>query len=123
MLGGLIEANVIARPEKRRDFDQLQGAVGIQVEDIDEGVTLRFKSGKLVVANGLRSPRELTIRGDSDTVMELSNLDIGPLGMPVYVNSVGRDVVSKLLTRRLKIEGMLLHIPMLNRVTRLFSVR
>jgi hypothetical protein len=123
MLGGLIEANVLARPEKRRDFEVLEAAVGIQVEDIGEAVTLRFRRGRLVVANGLRSPRHLTIRTDAATVMELSNLNIGALGLPVYVDATGRSVVGKLLRRRLKIDGLVRHITTLNRVTRLFSVR
>src|SRR6266851_4617334 len=45
MLGGLIGANVTARPEKKRDFDTLVARVGIWVTDIDEGVTLAFDAG------------------------------------------------------------------------------
>ena len=52
MLGGLIEANVRSRPEKEHDFDSLVARVGIWVTDIDEGVTLDFKGGKLTVHNG-----------------------------------------------------------------------
>ena len=54
MLGGLIEANVAGRPEKREDFDSLRARVGIQVQDIDEAVTLDFKGGTLKVSNGLK---------------------------------------------------------------------
>lgn len=123
MLGGLIEANVTSRPEKRADFDTLRARVGIQVIDIDESVTLDFQGGKLRVSNGLKRDRRLTIRTDADTVMMLSNLAIGPFGMPVYVDSVGRGIVAKLLSGGLKIDGMLAHIPTLNQVTRVFSVR
>ena len=49
VLGGLIEANVGARPERRRDFDSLQARVGIAVTDIDEAVTLEFQGGRLLV--------------------------------------------------------------------------
>jgi len=123
MLGGLIEANVRSRPEKRPDFDTLKARVGIKVEDIDESVTLDFKGGKLVVANGLKRDRRLTIRTDADTVMEMSSLSIGPLGLPIYVDSVGRSIVYKLLTGRLKIDGMLQNVLTLNAVTRIFSVK
>ena len=74
MLGGLIEANVTGRPEKRADFDSLKARVGIQVQDIDESVTLDFRGGKLKVSNGLKRDRKITIRTDADTVMMLSNL-------------------------------------------------
>src|SRR5215472_6688442 len=78
MLGGLIDANVKASDAKRSDFDELVARVGIWVTDIDEGVTLDFKSGSLVVHNGLRPTRTITIRADAETVMSLSNLKIGP---------------------------------------------
>ncbi len=122
MLGGLI-ANVAARPEKRADFDGLKARVGIRVDDIDESVTLDFRGGTLKVSNGLKQDRKITIRTDADTVMMLSNLAIGPFGLPIYVDTVGRGIVSKLLTGGLKIDGMLTNIPTLNQVTRVFSVR
>ncbi len=123
MLGGLIEANVEGRPEKRGDFDLLTARVGIQVRDIDESVTLDFRGGRLKVSNGLKRDRKITIRTDADTVMMLSNLAIGPFGMPVYFDTVGRGIVGKLLTGGLKIDGLLANIPTLNQVTRVFSVR
>jgi hypothetical protein len=123
MLGGLIEANIAERPDKRGDFDSLKARVGIQVEDIDESVTLDFRGGTLKVSNGLKRDRKITIRTDADTVMMLSNLAIGPFGLPVYFDTVGRGIVTKLLTGGLKIDGMLANIPTLNQVTRVFSVK
>ena len=123
MLGGLIESNVTSRPGKRADFDTLKARVGVHINDIDESVTLDFRGGKLKVSNGLKRDRKLTIRTDADTVMMLSNLAIGPFGLPIYVDTVGRGIVAKLLTGGLKIDGMLTNIPTLNQVTRVFSVR
>jgi hypothetical protein len=123
MLGGLIEANIRSRPEKARDFDSLVARVGIFVTDINEGVTLDFKGGKLVVHNGLRARRTMTIRSDAETVMSLSNLKIGLLGLPVYYDGVGRAVATKLLTGKLKIDGLLPNVMTLNKVTRIFSVQ
>jgi len=123
MLGGLIEANVKSRPEKTRDFESLVARVGIWVTDIDEGVTLDFKGGTLVMHNGLKPRRTITIRTDADTVMSLSNLKIGVLGLPVYYDQVGRGVATKLLRGKLKIDGLLPNIVTLNAVTRLFSVQ
>ena len=123
MLGGLIEANVRSRPEKQGDFENLVARVGIWVTDIDEGVTLDFKGGRLVVHNGLSAKRTLTIRADADTVMNLSNLKIGPLGMPVYFDETGRGIAMKLLRGQLKIDGLLPNVMTLNAVTRVFSVQ
>ena len=123
MLGGLIAANVESRPEKMRDFKSLVARVGIWVNDIDEGVTLDFNGGKLTVHNGLTPKRTITIRSDAETVMSLSNLKIGPLGLPVYYDEVGRGVAGKLLRGKLKIEGLLPNVMTLNAVTRIFSVQ
>jgi hypothetical protein len=123
MLGGLIEANVLAHAEKRRDFDSLTARVGIWVTDIDEGVTLVFGARKLTVYNGLEPERTITIRAEAETVMNMSNLKIGWFGMPVYYDEVGRGVAGKLLRGKLKIDGLLANIATLNRVTRVFSVQ
>lgn len=123
MLGGLIQANVLANPKKKRDFDTLVARVGIWVTDIDEGVTLVFDAGKLTVYNGLEPQRTITIRAEADTVMSLSNLKIGSFGLPVYYDEVGRGIALKLLRGKLKIDGLLPNIATLNRVTRIFSVQ
>jgi hypothetical protein len=122
MLGGLIEANVESRPERKKDFDALAARVGIWVTDIDEGVTLDFQKGSLVVHNGLQPKRDLTIRAEAETVMNLSNLRIGLFGMPVYYDEVGRGVAAKLVQGKLRIEGLLGNLATLNSVTRIFSV-
>ena len=122
MLGGLIEANVTSRPEKRRDFDGLKARVGIFVTDIGEGVTLDFAGGHLVVSNGLRPGRDVTIRADADTVMQLSNVRIGFAGMPNYFDATGRQVAGRMLKGQLKIQGLVGNLTTLNQVTRVFSV-
>jgi hypothetical protein len=123
MLGGLIDANIRAAEDKRADFENLVARVGIWVTDIDEGVTLDFKGGTLVVHNGLRPTRTITIRADAGTVMSLSNLKIGPLGLPVYYDETGRGVALKLVRGQLKIDGLVPNILTVNAVTRVFSVQ
>ena len=123
MLGGLIEANVLANPSKRQDFDALTARVGIWVTDIDEGVTLAFDAGRLTVHNGLEPRRRITIRAEADTVMSLSNLKIGLFGLPIYYDGVGRGVALKLVQGKLKIDGLMANVATLNRVTRIFSVQ
>jgi hypothetical protein len=123
MLGGLIDANIANNPAQRKDFDDLKARVGVWVTDIDEGVTLEFHGGSLVVSNGLKPKRDITIRTDAVTVMNLSNLRIGMFGMPVYYDEVGRGVAAKLMQGKLRIEGLLGNIATLNTVTRIFSVR
>ena|SRR5437588_2931290 len=122
MLGGLIEANVEGSGDRRRDFDELQARVGVFITDIDEAITLDFQGGHLVVTSELQPGRDVTIRTDSDTVMRLSNVSVGFAGMPNYLDSTGREVVARMLSGRLRIEGIFGNLTVLNRVTRLFSV-
>ena len=122
MLGGLIEANVESSAERRRDFDDLRARVGVFVTDIEEGVTLEFQGGHLVVRDGLEPGRDVTIRADSDTVMQLSSIKVGFAGMPNYLDSTGRGVLTRMLSGSLKIEGLFGNLTVLNQVTRLFSV-
>ena len=100
----------------------LAARVGIWVTDIDEGVTLVFERGALLVHNGLEAKRDITIRADADTVMNLSNLKIGLFGMPVYYDEVGRGVALKLLQGKMRIDGLAGNLATLNTVTRIFSV-
>lgn len=123
VLGGLIEANVETRPEKRTDFVQLRARVGVYLTDVEEAVTLDFEGDRLVVYNDLQPGRDVTIWGDADTVMQLSNVKIGFAGMPNYLDPTGREVVGKMLKGKLKVDGMLGNLTTLNQVTRLFSVR
>jgi hypothetical protein len=123
MLGGLIQANVESRTERRKDFANLVARVGVWVTDIDEGVTLEFKGDALTVHNGLTPHRDITIRADAETVMSLSNLKIGLFNLPIYYDGVGRGVATKLLTGRLRIEGLVGNLATLNAVTRIFSVQ
>src|SRR4029077_2603656 len=123
MLGGLIEANVTGRPEKAKDFDSLVARVGIWGNDIDEGVPLGVKGGGHALVNGLNPRRALTIRTAAETVMSLSNLKIGLLGLPVYYDGGGRGDALKLLTGTPKIDGLLSNVATLNTVTRIFSVQ
>ena len=123
MLGGLIDANIANSAAKHKDFDDLTARVGIWVTDIDEGVTLDFQHGSLIVSNGLKPKRDITIRAEAETVMNLSNLRIGLFGMPVYYDEVGRGVAAKLVQGKLRIEGLLGNIATVNTVTRIFSVR
>ena len=109
MLGGLIEANLEQHPDRRGDFAALEGRVAIQATDIDEAVTLDFRRGTLVVHSRLLPETSVTIRADSETVSALSTQDYRRIG-------------GALLSRRLRIDGMR-HVGMLNRVTRLFSVK
>ena len=122
LMGGLIDANLRAKPSRQAGFKAMEGRVGIEVRDIDEAVTLDFRSGRLVVYNGLRANRRLTVSAASDTVMQLSRLRLGPWGLPDLRDETVREIGLKLLTGQLSIGGLPLAAPLLNQLGRLLSV-
>ncbi|MHB8573109.1 MAG: hypothetical protein ACYDAY_09150 [Candidatus Dormibacteria bacterium] len=121
MLSELIKQNVEQNQSKLHDFMQMQGVVSIEVPDAEEAITLDFGRGRLVVSNGVVGRPMVRIRANSDLVMGLSLMPIGPLGLPNYLSSAGRDVVRSLMTGGLRINGMH-HLDLMNRLTRIFSV-
>ena len=116
MLGGLIEANVESRPARRKDFDSLAARVGIWVTDIDEGVTLDFRKGSLVVAVtrahaiDMGALRERILANELAGAFDVYDVEPLPPGDPLR----GRPNV---------VEGLLGNLATLNTVARIFSVQ
>ena len=121
MVGTTLAQNVEQHPEKFADFRSVNADVVIEITDLDLTLTLSFEGDRCTVRDGVHGRPKLRLRTDSDTFNGLSLLHIGPFGLPIYVDSSGREVLKAMLTGRLRIGGMH-HVNTLNRVTRLFSV-
>ena len=119
MLGGVIEANLAAHPERR---DLLRpGLVAIVAPDAGVAVTLRLAPGRVTVADGILGRPDLVIRTDSETLTDLTAVPLR-FGFPDVLTSEGRAVAGKLRSGRLKIRGMLRHAGLLSRISRVLSV-
>ena len=121
ILADLLTANLTQRPEKRAVFEKMQGAVAIELDDIETAVTLVFAEGKLRIEEGVAGSPEIVIRTTSDRVMDLNALRIVG-GLPWYFDEAGLNVVGHLLAGRLKIDGMFAHPVLLTRLTKIMSV-
>lgn len=121
MLGTLLAQNVERHPEKYRDFRSVNASVVFDVTDLGSAVTLSFDGETCTVLEGAVGSPRLWLRTDSATLMGLSQVRIGALGLPNYVDPAGRAVLQAMATGRLRIRGIR-HLTTLNRVTRLFSV-
>ena len=121
MMGTLLAQNVERLPAKLNDFRRVQSDVLIDVKDLGEAITLSFNGDRCTIFNGRAGRPRVSISTDSDTLMGLSMLHIGPLGLPNYFDEPGRNVLRAMRTGKLRIRGMH-HIQTLNRITRLFSV-
>ena len=120
MLGGLIEGNLAAHPE--RESLLKPSAVGIIADDAGVAVTIRFTPSAVTVANGLTGGRlDLVIRTTAEDLIGLSSVPLR-FGLPDVLTPEGRAVTRKLMSGKLKVRGMIRHLPTLTRLQRLLSV-
>jgi hypothetical protein len=121
ILADLLTENLSQHLEKREVFEKMQGAVAIELNDIEAAVTLVFTGGKLRIEEGIAGSPEIVIRTTSDRVMDLNALRIVG-GLPWYFDGAGRRVLGHLFAGRLKISGMFVHLALLTRLTKIMSV-
>ena len=130
MLSDLVRQNLAAKPHKQVDFEELArlaGSIAIVADDADVALTLRFEEGKLKIHDGIVGIPDVTIRGDSDTILALSNMPLTRrLALPLPRDKEGlmllRSVVSALRGGRFHIYGGLLNLKLVTRLSRVMSI-
>src|ERR1044072_6296776 len=115
MMGTLLAQNVERVPQQFEDFRRIHADVLIDVKDLGEAITLSFDGDRCTIHNGRTGAPRVSIVTDSDTLMGLSMLHIGPLGLPHYFAAAGRGVLRAMRTGKLSIRGMH-HLQTLNRI-------
>jgi hypothetical protein len=121
MIGGLIEANLAAHPERERLL-RPRAAIGIVAADAGVALTLRLAPGRVSVGNGLSGKPQVVIRAASETLTELSSVPLR-FGFPDAMTPEGRAATTKLFRGELKVQGFALHPGIVSRLNRLLSVR
>jgi hypothetical protein len=129
MLADLVRQNLEAKPHKQGDFRALKGSFSIVAEDAEVALTLRFDHGKLMIHDGIVGIPDVTIRGGADTIMALSNMPLlTKFGLPLpdprdkAAVAVARGVMDAMRKGTFHVYGMVFHLPMLMRLTRVMSV-
>lgn len=119
MVGGLIGANLERDPDRAGRIRPT--SVSIDARDAEVAITLRLAPGVVRVANGIVPPTHLRIRADSEMLLGLSAVPLR-FGLPDVLTAEGRSVVRKLLSRELRVEGLLRHPRRLAMLTSLLAV-
>jgi hypothetical protein len=134
MLADLVRQNLETKPHKRKDFDALNGSVALVADDADVGVTLVFEAGaaeggrgKLTLHAGIHGIPDVAVRGSADAIMALSNVPLTrPFALPVPTDRAALEVVRGMVhaarTGELRIHGLVGHLGLLSRLTRVMSV-
>jgi hypothetical protein len=132
MLGDLVRQNLEAKPKKMADFTALAGSVAIVADDADVALTLVFEpgvGGGMTIHDGIVGIPDVTIRGPSDAILALSNMPLAtPFGLPLptpgdpEAMKTVRDLTRAMREGKLHFYGMLLHLPLVMKLTRVMSV-
>ena len=120
MIGGLIEANVEAHPDRARLLEP-PAVVGIVARDAEVSCTVRLSPDRVTVANGLAGRPAVVVRADTMTLTDLTTMPLR-LGYPDALTPAGRAVSAKLVKGDLKVRGLLRHPAVVSRLNRLLSV-
>ena len=120
MLGGLIQANLAAHPQRRSLLRP--ATVHVLAQDAGASVSIRLRPGEVVVANGDRGRADVVVAANSDTLIELSGAPLR-FGFPDAMTAEGRAILGKLVRRELIVKGLLTHPDVVSRLNRLLRVR
>jgi hypothetical protein len=120
MLGGVIEANLAARPELARLLET-PATFAIVAPDVHVAVSIRLLPGRVTIRDGVVGRPDVMVTADSDTLVGLSTVPL-KFGLPDVTTKEGRLVNRKLLTGKLKVKGLLRHPGKLARLNKLMSV-
>jgi hypothetical protein len=119
MLGGLIEANLQAHPERAALLKP--AVIAITAPDAEVSITITMAPGRVAMANGIQGKPNLFVQADSEVLIELSSVPLR-FGLPDNMTKGGREVTGRLFKGTLKVRGMYRNLGKLARLNKLLSV-
>jgi hypothetical protein len=102
--------NFLKEPEKVRAIEKLNLMVAIEpTGSADNSVTLTFESGRLTLECGTRPNPDIKIKCETAVLMKLSRMPAGPAAIKFLMTYEGRDLIARVRSGELKINGILRH--------------
>jgi hypothetical protein len=120
LLGGLVEQNLARDPGRHHLLRP--SLVAIEAPDAGVAVTLRIDPHRVVVIDGTDPRAGVRVSADSSRLLALTAAPLR-LGLPDLRRAAGRAALADVLARRVRIRGMLTHLPQVTRLTKLLSAR
>jgi hypothetical protein len=101
----------LEEPEKKRVFDRLDFVLSVHVTDVGQSASVAFRRGEATVTKGCPGPADLAVECDNATFVQFTMFRRGWRGIPDVFDNNARSVAAKLLRRRLRIRGLVRHLP------------
>lgn len=122
MMATLMSQNLEDHPERRPAFERLVGRVAIVAEDAGVALTMEMQGGRVIVHDGIVGIPDLTIRGDSEIIADMSRMETGRFGLPDPRGEVNRAMVAALRKKKLRIYGLPAALPLLARFGKVLAI-
>ncbi len=119
LIDGLVRQNLRRDPTRRL----LPGdVVTIEAVDADVAVSIRPSAGGIVVVDGRDPAARVVVSAASTTLLELAAAPLR-FGLPDALTDDGRALIADLLTKRIRVRGLIRHLGTVRRLTMLLSAR
>jgi len=119
LIDGLVRQNLRRDPTRRL----LPGdVVTIEAVDADVAVSIRPSAGGIVVVDGRDPAARVVVSAASTTLLELAAAPLR-FGLPDAFTHDGRALIADLLTKRIRVRGLIRHLGTVRRLTMLLSAR
>jgi hypothetical protein len=103
----------LEEPEKKRIFDRLNFVLAVHVTDVGQSASVAFRRGEATVSRGRPGKADLAVECDNATFVQFTMFRTGRWGLPDVLDDNARSVFAKLFTGRLRIRGLVRHLPAL----------
>ncbi len=127
LVEGLVEANLARTPERSLRFTHREAA-SLVATDAGLAVTVQMlpgafhAPGSILVHDGEDPWAEIVVRADSADLLELAAAPLR-FGLPDVLTPDGREVLRQILTREIRVRGLLRHLGTVRRLSLLLSAR
>ncbi len=119
IVGGLIEQNLARDPARGRLLRP--AIVTIVARDADVCITIVTAPGQVDISDGFTQSAHVAITAETSRLLALTAAPLR-FGLPDAFDARGRAVIADVVTRRVRIRGLILHPRRLARLSALLSV-
>ena len=119
LIDGLVRQNLGRDPSRRL---RRRDVVAIEAADAGVAVSLRSSDGTILVTDGRDPDARVVVSASSTKLLELAAAPLR-FGLPDAFSRDGRALTRDLLTRRIRVRGLIRHLGTVRRLTSLLSAR